>query len=52
MNILSRTNIAIAKVAKTPLSTSVFLKLFDVLDETDVEEYRKVVGYLQYLTLT
>ena len=41
-----------AKDVTTPLSTSVSLQLANGLPSVDSTEYRKVIGALQYLSLT
>ncbi len=49
---LSKTSMDGAKDVTTPLSTLVSLKLADGSSSVDSTEYRKVIGALQYLSLT
>jgi hypothetical protein len=51
-DMLSKTSMAGAKDVTTPLSTSVSLKLADGSSSVDSTEYRRVIGALQYLSLT
>ncbi|RVW18983.1 Retrovirus-related Pol polyprotein from transposon RE1 [Vitis vinifera] len=51
-DILAKTSMDGAKDVTTPLSTSVSLQLANGLPSVDSTEYRKVIGALQYLSLT
>jgi len=51
-DLLVRTNMAGAKEATTPLSTTFSLTLTDGSASIDASEFRSVVGSLQYLSLT
>jgi hypothetical protein len=51
-DMLSKTSMDGAKDVTTPLSTLVSLKLADGSSSVDSTEYRKVIGALQYLSLT
>lgn len=51
-NLLSKTNMTGAKDVSTPLSTSTPLKLADGTAAFDSTEFRRVLGSLQYLSLT
>uniref|UniRef100_A0A2N9F5Y1 CCHC-type domain-containing protein n=1 Tax=Fagus sylvatica TaxID=28930 RepID=A0A2N9F5Y1_FAGSY len=51
-DMLSKTSMDGAKDVTTPLSTSVSLKLADGSSSVDSTEYRRVIGALQYLSLT
>lgn len=51
-NLLSKTNMSGAKDVSTPLSTSTSLKLVDGTATFDSTEFRRVIGSLQYLSLT
>ena len=50
--ILDRTTMSGAKESVTPLSTSVSLQLFDGSSTANEEQFRKIIGSLQYLCLT
>ncbi|XP_031286751.1 uncharacterized protein LOC116145431 [Pistacia vera] len=50
--LLGKTSMKGAKDVTTPLSTSVSLKLDDDTSSFDATEYRRVIGGLQYLSLT
>ena len=51
-NLLAKTNMTGAKDVLTPLSTSTSLKLADGSAAFDNTEFRRVLGSLQYLSLT
>jgi hypothetical protein len=51
-DILSNTNMLGAKEVSTPLSTTVALQLIDGTSSVDSTEFRRVIGGLQYLSLT
>ncbi|KAL6321135.1 hypothetical protein AAG906_012907 [Vitis piasezkii] len=51
-DILAKTSMDGAKDVTTPLSTSVSLQLANGLPSVDSTEYRRVIGALQYLSLT
>ncbi|KAF5443514.1 hypothetical protein F2P56_036064 [Juglans regia] len=51
-DLLAKTSMDGAKDVTTPLSTSVPLKLSDGSSSVDSTEYRRVIGALQYLSLT
>ncbi|RVX10738.1 Retrovirus-related Pol polyprotein from transposon RE2 [Vitis vinifera] len=51
-DLLSTTNMLGAKDVSTPLSTTAFLKLFDGTAPVDSTDFRRVIGSLQYLSLT
>ncbi|WKA00533.1 hypothetical protein VitviT2T_018877 [Vitis vinifera] len=50
--LLSTTNMSGAKVVSTPLSTTQSLKLLDGTTNVDNTEFRRIIGSLQYLSLT
>ncbi|GFY87730.1 hypothetical protein Acr_05g0013690 [Actinidia rufa] len=50
--LLSKTNMSGAKDVSTPLSTSQSLKLLDGTTNVDSTEFRRIIGSLQYLSLT
>ncbi|RVW75058.1 Retrovirus-related Pol polyprotein from transposon RE2 [Vitis vinifera] len=51
-DLLSTTNMLGAKDVSTPLSTTASLKLFDGTTPIDSIDFRRVIGSLQYLSLT
>jgi hypothetical protein len=51
-DILSNTNMLGAKEVSTPLSTTIALQLIDGTSSVDSTEFRRVIGGLQYLSLT
>ena len=51
-DILAKTSMDGAKDVTTPFSTSISLKLADGSSSVDSTEYRRVIGALQYLSLT
>lgn len=51
-DLLSNTNISSAKGVSTPLSTSQSLQLVDGTALVDNLEFRRIIGSLQYLSLT
>ncbi|RVW24725.1 Retrovirus-related Pol polyprotein from transposon RE2 [Vitis vinifera] len=51
-DLLSTTNMLGAKDVSTPLSTTASLKLFDGTTPVDSTDFRRVIGSLQYLSLT
>lgn len=51
-DILERSNMSVAKEATTPLTTSTSLYLNDGSASVDGDEFRKIIGPLQYLTIT
>jgi hypothetical protein len=51
-DLLSKTKMVGAKDVSTPLSTSTSLKLVDGIASFDSTEFRRVIGSLQYLSLT
>lgn len=50
--ILQKTNMIGAKAASTPMTTYISLSLFDGSASVDAEEFRKIIGSLQYLLIT
>lgn len=52
LDILDLTMMTGAKESATALSTSISLHLFDVSNVANVEQFRKIIGALQYLCLT
>ncbi|OMO84630.1 Reverse transcriptase, RNA-dependent DNA polymerase [Corchorus capsularis] len=52
LDLLESTNMSGAKPDTTPLSSSTALTLHDGTASTDQSEYRRIVGSLQYLSLT
>jgi len=51
-DILETQNMVSAKEISTPLSTTQSLHLLDGITSTDNTEYRRIIGNLQYLSLT
>lgn len=51
-DILVKTNMEGAKSANTPMTSTTSLSLFDGNASVDAEEYRKIIGSLQYVTIT
>uniref|UniRef100_A0A2N9JAR7 Reverse transcriptase Ty1/copia-type domain-containing protein n=1 Tax=Fagus sylvatica TaxID=28930 RepID=A0A2N9JAR7_FAGSY len=51
-DLLSKTNMSAAKDVSTPLSTSQSLKLVDGTAPVDSSDFRRIIGSVQYLSLT